>query len=511
MSSLAAQYHDATKYAPETIGNHPGIDWAAQPEPFKTYDTATPVELAPLLPFDPNPFTGAPCRDETLANSLDLRGLSHWLFATYGITGVIPQQPRPTYLRASPSAGGLYPAEIYVVVRDLDGCEPGLYGYDPRAHRLAPLWSDVGAATQLAAAAYGNAAVAAAPVAVIVTGVFERSRWRYGERAYRRILLDSGHLLGNAGLVAPAFNLRVHITAAFCDAQVNTLLRVDDQQEGALAIIALNRPGVAERPAWTALPSATTVGGGSSGGSANTDDSLSFFQALHHGSMLPPTRPRLIARGESQAETLETRYGWSGGLDLALANDTRVALATRQFHTAVHRRSTRRFLRRPLSREQLARILAAAYMPASVGLGEQPALDRSQLMTFVAVLDVTGIPAGVYYLAPHALALRLVKAGVTRTEVQTLCLGQELGGDAAAVIFHTADLTNAVQAQGERAYRYLHLDAGIIGQALALAAISEGAGTSGIGGFFDDQAADLLGIPREQAVVYISCIGVPSA
>jgi nitroreductase len=95
--------------------------------------------------------------------------------------------------------------------------------------------------------------------------------------------------------------------------------------------------------------------------------------------------------------------------------------------------------------------------------------------------------------------------------VQFLCLGQELGGNAAAVIFHTTDLARAVKRQGERAYRYLHLDAGIIGERLDLAALAEGLGASGIGGFFDDHVTDLLGIPKEQAVVYITTIGVPAA
>ena len=79
------------------------------------------------------------------------------------------------------------------------------------------------------------------------------------------------------------------------------------------------------------------------------------------------------------------------------------------------------------------------------------------------------------------------------------------------MVFHTADLARAVRRQGERAYRYLHLDAGMLGQRLDLAALAEGLGASGIGGFFDDRVTDLLGIPAEQAVVYITTIGVPAA
>ncbi|MBA3707905.1 MAG: SagB/ThcOx family dehydrogenase [Planctomycetes bacterium] len=522
----AITYHNQTKYAPETIGNHPGLDWERQPIPYKLYDSLTPVALAPFLPFDPNPFTGKPRGPESeLATDgrVDLAVISRWLFATYGITGVIPNEARPTYLRAAPSAGGLYPAEIYLVVRELAGCEPGLYGYDPRRHHLVPLWNDAAVAGHLAAACYHDAAVAAAPVALVVTGVFERSRWRYGERAYRRILLDSGHLIGNACLMAPALGLRVHLTAAFCDGLFDEVLRIDPAEEGTLAVIALNAAGKVERPHWSALPSGAAFDASpaakiqDSDADADADaaeaDPSPLLHALHRASRLPHERPRVVGSGDA-GEGLEARYGWTSGASLVEDVPNREAarwpLAQDPFQAILRRRSTRRFQRGTMTRAQLARILAAAYAPETVGLGEQPSLDRGHLMTFVAVLAVEGFAPGVYYLAPHGLELRLVRPGCDPETVQYLCLGQELGGDATAVVFHTADLADAVRAYGDRAYRYLHLDAGMIGERLDLAAISEGCGASGIGGFFDDQVTDLLGIPREQAVVYITTLGLPA-
>jgi SagB-type dehydrogenase family enzyme len=84
-----------------------------------------------------------------------------------------------------------------------------------------------------------------------------------------------------------------------------------------------------------------------------------------------------------------------------------------------------------------------------------------------------------------------------------------LGRDAAAVIFHTADLKKAVDKYGDRVYRYLHLDAGHLGQRLNLAAIHLNLGVSGVGGFFDNQVNDILGIPIDEAVVYITTLGRP--
>jgi SagB-type dehydrogenase family enzyme len=501
--STAVTYHEATKYHPETIGQGSGLDWSTQPVPYKEYDCAEPVELSDFLPFDPNPFTGRPADDDAHAHShgvVSLAALSHLIFYTYGVTGVVPSEPRHLLLRACPSAGGLYPAELYVIVRDWPDLAPGLYGYDPTRHRLIPLWPGPEIADAAAEACYGNAAAVAAPAMLVVTGVFQRSSWRYGERAYRRILLDTGHLLANATLATHALGLRCSLTAAFCDERLNTLLRVDSQTEGALAVVTIHPPGTPERPTWAALPSPTST----------TVSEPPLLDALHHASVLPAERPRQVPHGEDQADELENRYGQRGGVPLPIPDEAS-ALTRAPLEAILRRRSTRRYRRGTMGSGQLARILAYAYHPDALGLGDQPAFDRSLLMTFVAVLSVEGLAAGVYYYAPHSNELRLLKAECPRDAVQYLCLGQELGGDATAVVFHTADLERAVRRQGERAYRYLHLDAGMLGERLDLAALAEGLGASGIGGFFDDQVTRLLDIPVEQAVVYITTIGVPTS
>jgi SagB-type dehydrogenase family enzyme len=88
-------------------------------------------------------------------------------------------------------------------------------------------------------------------------------------------------------------------------------------------------------------------------------------------------------------------------------------------------------------------------------------------------------------------------------------LGQDLGRDAAAVLFHTADLKSAIAQYGDRVYRYLHMDAGHLGQRLNLAATNLSLGVSGIGGFFDDQVNEILGIPADEAVIYVTTLGRP--
>ena len=70
-------------------------------------------------------------------------------------------------------------------------------------------------------------------------------------------------------------------------------------------------------------------------------------------------------------------------------------------------------------------------------------------------------------------------------------------------------MKKAIEKYGDRVYRYLHLDAGHLGQKINLAAIHLQLGVSGIGGFFDDQVNEVLGIPEDEVVIYITTIGRP--
>ena len=135
--------------------------------------------------------------------------------------------------------------------------------------------------------------------------------------------------------------------------------------------------------------------------------------------------------------------------------------------------------------------------------------DLGLIETFVVVSGVNDLEEGCYYYAPIAQELRQVRFKNFREELHFLCLGQELGRDAAVVLFHTADLKKAVDKYGDRVYRYLHTDAGHLGQRVNLAAIHLGLGVSGIGGFFDDYVNEVLGIPLDEAVIYITTLGRP--
>lgn len=418
------------------------------------------------------------------------------------------------YLRAAPSAGGLYPAEVYLLSRGTSFLPAGLYSYQPQTHSLLRFWdSEVWAALQRAC--FGHQALQAAQLAIVTTAVFYRSAWRYQDRAYRRICLDTGHLLGNIELACAINDYRPYLIGGFADEAMDQLLYLDSDQEGTIAVIALAdlrevQPNLLSAP--TALPSATQTHF-----PKLADGEL--LAALHQSSRIPQ-QAEFATVGESP-ETAESpscqtdKYNFPFCLKVPMQTtpiDWGFRLQDLET-TMLKRRSTRAYSGANLTLAELKALLDFTYHPENSidqGLDRIPDyFDLSLIETFIAVSGVDDLEEGCYYYAPKAQELRQIRFKNFRQELHMLCLGQNLGRDAGAVLFHTADLQQSIDRFGDRAYRYLHMDAGHLGQRLNLAAIHLGLGISGIAGFFDNQVNEVLGIPSDEAVVYITTLGRP--
>jgi SagB-type dehydrogenase family enzyme len=134
------------------------------------------------------------------------------------------------YWRAYSSAGALFPVEAYVAARD------GLYSFDPLSPGLVRIGGDVRAPLAEAAA------LAASPQELVVlTGLHNRTGWKYMERGYRHVWWDAGTMLANLLALATADDLAPRLYTAFVDDLVNDVLGVDGEHEYALALLGLGR------------------------------------------------------------------------------------------------------------------------------------------------------------------------------------------------------------------------------------------------------------------------------
>ncbi|NLI70519.1 MAG: SagB/ThcOx family dehydrogenase [Firmicutes bacterium] len=127
--------------------------------------------------------------------------------------------------RSAPSAGATYPLEIYLVAGDLEDTGPGLYHYLHHDHSLVMVQpGDL--RMELARAALGQRAVARAPVSIIPVADYARTTGRYGERGYRYVHMEVGHVAQNIYLQSEALNLATVAIGAFDDDTVKEILAV---------------------------------------------------------------------------------------------------------------------------------------------------------------------------------------------------------------------------------------------------------------------------------------------
>ncbi|MEM9947470.1 MAG: SagB/ThcOx family dehydrogenase [Cyanobacteria bacterium P01_D01_bin.36] len=547
--SIAQHYHQRTKYDPETLsrkskGPGGGLDWSQQPVPYKDYKLGHNIDLKPYLEKEP------------VSEDINWRWwqrLSRLLIDSYGLTAkVMTFSGEPIYLRSAPSAGGLYPAEIYLVSRGTSLLPAGLYNYQVRSHSLLRFWDDH-PWQALQAGCFWHPALETTQIALVVTTVFQRSAWRYQDRAYRRVFLDSGHLLGNLEVAGTLCDYRPHLIGGFADELINQLLYLNSQEESAIALLALADLFQVDQNLSTArcalpspihtnivaTPDGELLGYLHENSLISAKSGYGQRQQKEADTLIAPTdtshksgetdRPA-AKKDDSEKDTADLenpsgnqdepqpnppgdKYNFPFGITVSTKTQP-IPWGDRLSEledTLLTRRSTRRYSRAPLDRSDIFAVLDFTYHPEHYvvqSFDQRPDyFDLSLIETFVAISNVDGLEPGCYYYAPQVEELRQIRFNQFHKDLHFLCLGQDLGRDAGAVIFHTANLGAAVGKYGDRAYRYLHMDAGHLGQRINLAATRRQIGVSGIAGFFDDQVNELLSIPAEEAVLYITTIG----
>ena len=163
---------------------------------------------------------------------LTLAEVSQLLWAAQGIN-------RKNGMRTVPSAGALYPLEVYLVVGQIEQFPVGIYKYSIKGHELAQI-SDEEKRQALAAAGYGQSCIERASINIVIAAVYERTAGKYGERAVRYVHMEVGHAAQNIYLQAIALELGTVVVGAFDDSRVKKILMMD-ADESPLYIMPVGR------------------------------------------------------------------------------------------------------------------------------------------------------------------------------------------------------------------------------------------------------------------------------
>lgn len=504
--SSAAQtvlsYHAASKHRLSAYAPGPeGLNWDRQPDPFRTYHGAPRVPL-------PQPVTEPTTRYSDLTGPGTVApapftkdSIGTLLALSLGVSAWKTQGPDSWAVRCNPSSGNLHPTEAYVIAGGLPDLADGLYHYSSADHLLEQRCAG---------------SVSPDGLWIGLSTILWREAWKYGLRSLRYCALDVGHALGAVTYAAASLGWSVRIVESCGHDELGKLLGTDQPQTIADAepespeLLLQIQPGSRAEPPQITDP-------------------------VWHGtaSRCDPHPPRhwpglLDAQLATRADT---RSQASSAQDLT-ERPQPVARRRSEAQAAPlirNRRSARRFTSKTLVPAQsLFELLSAALPTHSPPWDLWDHAPRCHLMVFVH--RVADLAEGLYALprsaagaaglqsaldpsfawdrvdhAPGPLPLYKLREDRFRPVVRRLSCHQAIAAEGAVTFAMLAEFEPVVTQTPWR-YRQLHWEAGLIGQALYLAAEHEGLRGSGIGCFLDDEMHGLLGLtsPRFQVLYHFA-------
>lgn len=507
-------YHDRTKHQPGRYALGPdGLDWKNQPDPFRRY-TGAPVLQLPLAGPDNTPPAAAlfgaakvAPRPFTLATLGLFFELSMGLSARKEISG------SSWFLRINPSSGNLHPTEAYAVLPALEWLpgSAGAYHYAPLQHALEQRarWPQ-----------------AARPdvtgFCVGLTSITWREAWKYGERAFRYCQHDVGHALAALRFGAAALGWRVQLLPKWDDAHLAQLLGLDRTEDFAGAERETPELIVRVIIGDVVLPPLPL----------RSDDTASewFGRAnqLSRSHVEWPVIDEAIAASERKGTSAiepSVTAAWPTPAPPNCGHSAGQLI--RQRRSAVDFDGVT-----SISREQFLAILDATLPRNSAPpFDAWPFPPRVHLVLFIH--RVTGLDPGMYlWLRAPDDAERLrpaIRAGFKwqaestgtaplfrlgrgdlRDFARTLSCGQDIAAEGAFSLGMLTWFEPVLRERGAAVYRELFWEAGMIGQALYLAAEAAGVRGTGIGCYLDDVLHRALGLTdHDWQSLYHFTIGGP--
>jgi len=489
-------YHQRTKHAFERYAAGPGsLDWATQPNPFRTFEGAPRVRLPLSLArasigyaalFEAGGNDPAEPGLDALGLLLELAfGLSAW--KSYGGERWV--------LRCNPSSGNLHPTEAYLITAGQPELPGGIYHYRSYDHALE------------------RRCLAELPLSgflIALSAVHWREAWKYGERAYRYCQHDAGHAVGTLSYAAAVLGWSVQLLMDWGDRDIAALLGLDRAGDFAGAepeapeLVCWVGPAGSELPAGCIDRLVGTANRGSWSGQANRlsaghRQEWTAIDAVHAAAAKPRTEP--MSPAPSTVPTPEP---------MACRSRMPAVEVIRQ------RRSAQAFDGvTALPVEAFYRMLDACLpRPGRPPFSGWPWPPRVHLMLFVH--RVQSLAPGLYVFwrgnadvaalrtlfkpefewlpaGPDGFPLFRLLAGDAREVAKVLSCHQAIAADSAFSLGMLAEFDDGLRG-GAWVYRRLFWESGLIGQALYLEAEAAGVRGTGIGCFFDDPVHALLGL-----------------
>ncbi|QKF67706.1 putative McbC-like oxidoreductase [Arcobacter venerupis] len=425
-------YHQNTKHSYNSIRVNPNrVNWNNPPNKFKFY---------------PKEYTRIPL--------LSQNDNYNFLYLISGISAKKTYPGVEYYLRVNPSAGALYPNELYFQVRNVDGFEDGIYHLEvasSSAVLLQKLENNEGIEELLELSYSIDGFI------FFVSSLYFRSSWKYKNRAFRYCLLDAGHLIGTIEASSYLFNKEFEVIYDFSKEKLNEFFSFDEKEFFTSIVIAGEKQNNKKVSFSMLLPTLD--------GASYIEENISFFE-----------KNKLVEMAYQDSLEITDKKAQEKS---AIFNFQKQKLQD----TIFKRRSIREFTKQSISKLQFESIMNVVNQAIKSDCDEQVDI-------YYTINRVEGYILGLYKNG------ELLRTGDFNSKAGYLCLEQDLGTSSAVTFFLTSKGKN---------YQELYQKAGVIGHRLYIASNYLDIGCSGIGAYYDDEVCEF--IEENTMVLYALAIG----
>ncbi len=516
-------YHSRTKHHSYRYADGPGyLDWANQPNAFRTFAGTERVEL-PLLADDRGAATYADLYSPRSISPtpLELDGVAMLFELALGLSAWKQYESNRWALRSNPSSGNLHPTEGYAIAGEMPGLNAGVYHYVSRDHCLERR-------CVLGREGVEHLAGVLGPVSFLVglSSVHWREAWKYGERAFRYCQHDIGHAIASLRYAAASLGWSARLLEEASDKTIAAVLglsqsesfsavaREDREHPDALLLVGPNLPRGQDEQAdeldleslldalhagawvgranalspahveWPAVDAASEASWQKDGAERSPKPSVTAASPSVVWPTRPPVSPEINA-----VRLIKQRRSC-----LALDGTTSISAAT--FYAMLDRLLPRPDVPPwdawPWPPHLHCGIFVHRVRDLSPGLYvfERSPTVHGHLRSALRTDFLWEPPGG----CPEYLPLFKLVEGDFRQRARGVSCNQEIAADGAFSLGMIADFGDSIREKGAWWYRRLFWESGLLGQVLYLEAEAAGVRGTGIGCYFDDVFHDLLGL-----------------
>ena len=433
LERVGKKFHDATKHSPLSVMLDPNyVDASTQPTAFKSY----PRFYRRFRLDENNP-------------------VHNFISLTSAITFEKKYKYDSCQLRVNPSAGALYPTEIYVQIRGIKGIIEGIYHLEVASNSLTLIYELIDDGLE----SYILPNYLVKGFIFLVSCAYFRSSWKYKNRSLRYCFLDSGHHLGAIEASAYLYQKDIKAIFDFDKIALNKDLGFENKEFATAAVISGKVKQKSIKKLRSPIPFVSPT---------DYFEDNYFIEVGYKNTVKTDLDNNLVVNNNNNIFFQKSPFNYQ----------------YEQFlQTILTRRSVRAFKRGAISKIEWEQIWHCLNQPL-------PTVSKEPIEIYLLVNRVEGLESGLYR------ENQLLKNGDFREQAKYLCVNQAIARDSAVTLFLTSTYKN---------YQTAMQAAGWIGQRLYLISNYLGIGCSGIGAYHDDETQEFLDTNKD--VLYAMAIG----